>query len=338
MYFQWRRGRGGSEKFHGAVVEHGRDPSARVFREVTELGQELERIGQHIVGGRTPARVAVVFDWNNWWAIDAAVGPIQDKQYVATVRRWYRALWRRNVSVDIVFSDSDLAGYDVVIAPMLHMVKAGVADRVQALLERGGSFVASVFSGVVDETDLAFEGYPGPLRPLLGVWIEEIDALYDNQSNRMVMVDGSASYACSRLCEIVRAETADVLAAYGEDFYAGTPVVTRNRFGAGNAYYVASDPEDRFLDDFVARLLAEHDIRAPLEATAGVEVAVRERDGQPLMFVLNHTAEVAHVPLAGQTGLRDLVRGMPVSGSLTLAPRDVRILVPESVTQFTRPV
>src|SRR6185503_14416204 len=135
---------------------------------------------------------------------------------------------------------------------MLHMVRAGVADRVQALLERGGSFVASVFSGEVDETDLAFEGYPGPLRPLLGVWIEEIDALYDDQANRIVMADGSASYACSRLCEIVRAETAEVLASYGDDFYAGTPVVTRNRFSAGHAYYVATDPEDRFLDDFAA--------------------------------------------------------------------------------------
>jgi beta-galactosidase len=271
--------------------------------------------------------VAVLFDWNNCWAIDAAVGPVRDKQNVETVRRWYRALWRRNVGVDVVFSDSDLASYDVVIAPMLHMVKAGVADRVQALVEQGGTFVASVFSGVVDETDLAFEGYPGPLRPLLGIWIEEIDALYENQSNRIVMVDGSASYACSRLCEVVRPETAEVLASYGTDFYAGTPVVTRNRFGAGDAYYVASDPEDRFLDDFAARLLAVHDIHAPLEAPAGVEVAVRERDGQPLLFVLNHTAQVAHIDLAGRTGLRDLVRGMPVSGTLSVAPHDVRILV-----------
>jgi beta-galactosidase len=279
-----------------------------------------------VIGSRTPARVGVLFDWNNWWAIDCAVGPIQHKEYVPTVRRWYRALWRRNVAVDIVFSDSDLARYDVVIAPMLHMVKAGVADRVQALLERGGTFVATAFSGVVDDNDLAFEGYPGPLRPLLGVSIEEIDALYEGQTNRMLMAHGSASYSCSRLCEIVRPETAEVLATYGEDFYAGSPVLTRNRFGAGSAYYVASDPDDAFLDDFASRLLTEHAIQAPLAAPSGVEVAVRERDGQSLLFVLNHTPEMAHLELPPHATFRDLLREMPVSGTLALAPRDVRIL------------
>ena len=101
------------------VAEHGRTTSTRVFREVSELGAELERLGEATLGCRTPARVAVLFDWHNWWAIDAAVGPIERKEYVANRRRWYRALWRRNVGVDVVFSDSDLSGYDVVIAPML---------------------------------------------------------------------------------------------------------------------------------------------------------------------------------------------------------------------------
>ena len=331
MYFQWRRGRGGAEKFHGAVVEHAGDPGARVFREVAALGEELERVGGHIVGARTPARVAVLFDWANWWAIDSAVGPIQDKQYVATVQRWYRAVWRRNIPVDVVFSDSDLAAYDVVIAPMLHMVKRDVPDRVRALVERGGSFVATAFSGVVDETDLAFEGYPGPLRPLLGIWIEEIDALYEDESNGIVMVDGSARYRCGRLCELVRLETAQALATYEDDFYGGTPVVTRNNIGAGLADYVATDPDDRFLDDYLGGLLARHDIRAPLAAHSGVEVAVRTRDGRQLLFVLNHTDEEVLVPLPAGSELRDLVSGKPVSGSVPLAARDVWILVDDHV-------
>jgi len=320
MYFQWRRGRGGSEKFHGAVVEHGRTPDARVFREVTELGEELERLGDAIVGSRKQARVAVLFDWNNWWAIDNAVGPTRDKAYIPTVRAWYGALWRRNVAVDVVFSDSDLSAYDIVIAPMLHMVKAGVADRLQAVLEKGGTFVATVFSGVVDETDLAYEGYPGPLRPLLGVWVEEIDALYAGQTNRIIMTDGGGSYSCSHLCEIVHAETAEVLGTFAEDFYAGAPAVTSNRFGAGRAYYVATQTDDAFLDAFVGGLLEEHGITAPLAAPPGVEVATRGE----CMFVLNHTSEVAHVELPHQ--YRDLLRGMEVTGTLALAPRDVRIL------------
>jgi beta-galactosidase len=328
MYFQWRRGRGGCEMFHGAVVEHGGASSTRVFREVSELGAELERLGSAVIGGRTPARVAIMFDWNNWWAIDAAVGPIQDKQYVATVRRWYRAFWRQNVGIDVIFSDSDLSNYDVVVAPMLHMVKPVVGERVRSLLERGGTFVATVFSGMVDENGLAFEGYPGPLRPLLGVWVEEIDALYEGQTNRIEFADGSGSFSCSRLCEIVRPETADVLASYGDDFYRGTPVVTCNQFGAGSAYYVATDPEDAFLDELARRLLADRRIEPPLEVPPGVEVTARERDGQSVLFLLNHMAEMAQVALPVNAHFRDLLREIPVTETVTLAPHDVRILAP----------
>jgi beta-galactosidase len=157
------------------------------------------------------------------------------------------------------------------------------------------------------------------------VWIEEIDALYEGQTNRILM--GTSSFSCAHLCEIVHAETAEVLATYGEDFYAGTPVVTRNRFGAGHAYYVATDAEDAFLDQLVGQVLAEHGIEAPLEAPPGVEVALRERDGQQLVFVLNHTSDVAHLELPPTRSYRDLLREMPASGTLALAPRDVRILL-----------
>jgi len=328
MYFQWRRGRGGSEKFHGAVVEHGGRSDTRVFGEVAALGAELERLGDAPLGATTPARVAVLFDWNNWWAIDSAVGPIEHKEYVATVRKYYRALHRRNVAIDVVFSDSDLAKYDVVVAPMLHMVKSGVAERVRAQVERGGTFVATVFSGVVDETDLAFEGYPGPLRPLLGLRIEEIDALYAGQTNHLVMSDDKTRYTCSRLCEIVRTEGAEVLATFGDDFYAGSPGLTRNRVGHGQAYYIASEPADAFLDAFFGRVLEEHGIRAPLDAPHGVEVAERiGANAGRLLFVLNHTSASAVVALPDQHTFRELITGATVSTQLELSAADVAILV-----------
>jgi beta-galactosidase len=242
---------------------------------------------------------------------------------VATVRKHYRVLYRRNVGVDIVFSDSDLSRYDVVIAPMLHMVKPGVAERIQAQVEAGGTFVTTVFSGVVDETDLAFEGYPGPLRALLGIWIEEIDALYDGQTNRIV--SSKLSFTCSRWCEIVRPEGAEVMATFGDDFYAGSPAVTRNRVGTGNAYYIATDPEDAFLDGFYGSLLDEHGIRAPFTTPPGVEVAERRAaDGRRILFVLNHTGAYARVQLSGS--FRNLLTDAPASGVLDLRATGVAIL------------
>jgi beta-galactosidase len=324
MYFQWRRGRGGCEKFHGAVVEHHGDPSARVFREVAALGEELERLGDRTLGASTPARVAIVFDWDTWWALDNAVGPIVDKAYVATVRKHYRALWRRNVSVDVVFQDSDLSAYAVVVAPMLHLLKSGFAERVEAVVASGGSFLTTYFSGVVDETDLAFEGAPGPLRRVLGLHVEEVDALYEGQTNRIVTADASGVFSCGRLCDLVVLEGAEALATYGDDFYAGRPVLTRHAVGQGHAYYLASDPEDAFLDRFYADLLAQHEVRAPLEAPPGVEVAVREGGQGRLLFVLNHTRAPTQLQLV--CPCHDLLRDERLEGTLTLEPLDVRIL------------
>lgn len=326
MYFQWRRGRGGCEKMHGAVVEHSGRTDTRVFQEVKTLGAELERLGSTTLGATTPARVAILFDWNNWWGLHDAVGPVREKEYVPVVRQHYTAFWRRNVSMDIVFSDSDLSRYSLVVAPMLYMVKPGLAERIEAFVQQGGTFVATYLSGLVDEHDLAFEGYPGPLKNVLGIWNEEIDALYPDQSNQIIMRDQSSIYTCGRLCEIIHCEGAETLATYGTDFYAGQPVVTRNAFGKGAGYYIACEPEQRFLDDFYARLLDEQGIQAVLETPQGIEVTRRVTQQGPLLFLLNHNEESVQMSLTNQQKYYDLIKSQPVDGNITLEGRGVAIL------------
>lgn len=327
MYFQWRRGRGGCEKFHGAVVEHAGREDTRVFREVSELGAELQQLGDTMIGAGVNARVGVLFDWDNWHALDDAIGPVRNKRYLETVRRHYLALYRKNTAVDVVFTDSDFSRYDIVIAPMLYMVKTGVGDKIAAFVENGGTFVATYLSGIVDDTDLAFEnGYPGTLSDVLGVWVEEIDALYPDQTNRIVMADGSGEYPSRHLADLLHTTTAQVLATYGEDFYAGMPVLTVNNFGSGSAYHIASDPDDAFLDRFYGDLLRERAIAAPFDTPVGVEIAVRSKDEQKLIFLLNHNASAATVDVGGQS-YRDLLTSETVSGEVSLDGYGVRILV-----------
>src|SRR4051794_29503491 len=159
--------------------------------------------------------------------------------------------------------------------------------------------------------------------------VEEIDALYEGQTNHIVMADGSGSYTCARLCDIIHSEGAHVYATYGEDFYAGTPAVTEHRFGDGWAYYLASDPENSFLDTFYKRLLAAYAI-APLLATpAGVEATLRRTEQRDLLFLLNHNPAEATVELPAGARYADLLHGQEVGGSLKLAGYDVRILALE---------
>lgn len=325
MYFQWRRGRGGCEKLHGAIIDHSGRTDTRVFREVSQLGAELTALGDTILGARLDAKVALLLDWDNWHAVDDAIGPVRNKRYYETVCKHYLAFYRLNIPVDVVFPDSDFSQYQILIAPMLYMVKPGFAEKVEALVARGGTFVATAFSGIVDETDLAFEnGYPGPLHKVLGIHVEEIDALYPGQTNTVVMNDGS-TYTCNHLADLLHTEGAEVLATYGSDFYQGLPALTRNQFGEGSAFYIATHPEDAFLDTFYGDLLPKYNLQAPLTTPQGVEATARYKNGQALLFLLNHNAQPATVAGDGRI-FRDLLSGESFQQSIELPAYGVRIL------------
>ena len=51
-FFQLRRSVGGCEKFHGAVIAHVAMRTLAFFREVAQLGAELESFGDRTLGSR----------------------------------------------------------------------------------------------------------------------------------------------------------------------------------------------------------------------------------------------------------------------------------------------
>jgi beta-galactosidase len=358
QYFQWRKSRGSSEKLHGAVVDHAGHENTRVFRDVAQVGETLARLDS-ILGSSVRPEVALIYDWENRWALEDAQGPRQrGKDYEPTCHRHHRAFWRLGVPVDVIDMEGHLDGYRLVVAPMLYMVRPGVAERLERFVSGGGTFVATYWSGIVDENDLCFlGGFPGPLRKLLGIWAEEIDALYDGEHNSVVPEGGNSlglrrRYRADTLCELLHAETASVLARYGADFYAGRPALTENRLGAGRAFTIASRNEDAFLWDFytaLARQLALQPVlrRIPLgrAGTDGVAPGARARgrgagralpegvtaqlrgDGErEFVFLLNFAAAPRRVPLDGRP-YRDLLTGETVRApSLRLGPYGVRVL------------
>jgi len=331
MYFQWRRGRGGAEMLHGAVLEHAARQDARVFREVCALGAELASLEDGILGSGVDSRVAVVFDWENWWALDNTSGPVRDKKYCETVFKHYRAFWQRNVPAAVVGTDVDPGDYDIIVAPMLYMVRQEWARKIEEFVSNGGRFVTTYLSGWVDEDCLAYTtGYPGPLRKLAGVWVEEIDALFEDQTNRIIMKQSfgpcRGEYSSARLCDILHAESATVLATYGREFYAGWPAVTENQFGDGFAYYIGTDAEAEFLLHFYRTICADCGVQPVLDAPPDIEVRRRAHQDRSFLFLLNHGTETVHVALPPGHSYRDLLGGREVSGEVPLRGYDVRIL------------
>jgi beta-galactosidase len=320
LFFQMRAGRGASEKYHGAVIGHAGRADTRVFREVTALGSELHSLGPVTLGARTPARVALLFDWDSWWALEISDGPSRLVRYLNVVTAYHRALWQLGADVDVIPVTAALDRYDVVVAPALHMIKDGLADRLAGVARRGGTVVTTFLSGRVDEDDNAFPAdVPGPLSPLLGIRVDEWDAREATYVNPVTM-DGS-TFESRLLFELVIPQGAEVVGTYGADFYAGTAAVTRNTFGSGHAWYVGAGLAQDGVDHVVRTVLTRHGLLGPCADLPDVETAVRVTpDGDRLLFVLNHSASPVDLPPAC-TGT-DLLSGHPVRA---LGPNGVAV-------------
>jgi beta-galactosidase len=325
QYFQWRKSRGSTEKFHGAVVDHIGHENARVFREVAEVGAAIGKL-DGIAGSATEPEVAVIFDWENGWAIDGLSGlKRENRDYERTCRDHYRAFWRRGVAVDVIDEDGDFSAYKLIAAPMLYMVRPGVGERLAEFVKQGGTLVTTYLTGYVDDTDLCFlGGFPGPLRQVTGIWAEEIDSLYDADRNSVIPVDGSlmsGEYEVFHFCELIHAEGAEILARYGKDWYAGRPALTHNRYGKGNSWHVAARTERRFLHDLYGAVLRETGIQGVLgtgtELPEGVSVQERSNGKESFLFVMNFNEHPVDVEL-GDGPRFDMLGGTEVKGTLSL--------------------
>ncbi|MEU8424164.1 beta-galactosidase [Micromonospora sp. NPDC048835] len=323
LFFQLRASRGASEKYHGAVIGHAGRSDTRVFREVAELGAELDRLGPATLGARTPARVALLFDWDSWWALELSDGPSRLVRYQQVVLAYHRALWDAGVDLDVVAVTADLSRYDVVVAPALHLLKGDLPQRLEAVAARGGSVLTTYLSGRVDENDQAFlMDVPGPLGQLMGVRVDEWDARGPEVVNPVRLDDGAdpVDVDASLLFELVIPQGAQVVGTYQADFYAGTPAVTRNSFGAGHGWYVAAGLDQTGVSWVVRQVLARHDLLGPYPDVPDLESAVRvAADGSRLLFLLNHSAEPVEVT-ARASGVDLLTGDRTVAGAVLRLP------------------
>ena len=319
LFFQLRQSRAGQEKFHGAVVGVSGREDTRVFKEMTQLGAELEKLSPVLPGMRSKADVGMLFDWNNWWALENSSGPNRDIDYLDCVNQYYRAFYEKNIAVDILSCKSSFEDYRVIVLPMLYMFRGDLKDRLEAYVKGGGTLIATAMSGLVGENDqLPAQDYPAYLRDVLGLRIEETDALLKDRENA-IELDGK-EYSCRLVCDVVHTEGAKVLGRFTGEFYAGSPAVTLNEYGRGRAYYVASQPEQALLSHLIDGL----GLKPVLDYTGEMEITRRENGERIVFFALNHGKSDAEVRLGGGE-FSNLLTGERVRGEATVKPNDVGV-------------
>ncbi|MEU1038511.1 beta-galactosidase [Streptomyces sp. NPDC005551] len=323
-FFQWRQSAAGAEKYHSAMVPHA-GPDSELFRAVTELGRTLRTLAPVAGTEREPARVGIVFDWESWWASEQDSHPTSRLDYRQEALDWYSALLALGVRADVVTAQADLDRYELLIAPVLHMVPAALAKDLTRYVEQGGHLVTTYFSGVVDENDHVWlGGYPGALRELLGIRVEEFGPLLDGDTVDLDL-DGAATGTLWTDRITVTEPGVDVLGHYRSGPYAGLPAVTRRTVNRGSAAYVSTRLGVDGLTGLLPRLLAAASVTTELPegARGDVELIVRRDADSRYLFLVNRTDEA--VPLAGLAG--DLLIGRKdADGALLLPPRDVAVL------------
>lgn len=307
MFFQWRQSFAGSEKFHSAMVPHGgRD--TRVWREVVDLGSALKRLAP-VRGSRVESRVAIVFDYEAWWASEIDSKPSVDVKYLDLLRAFHRQLFLRGVSVDMVHPSDSLEGYDLVLVCTLYSVTDEAAANIAAAASAGATVLVSYFSGIADEKDhVRLGGYPGAFRDLLGVRVEEFHPLL--AGTQLKLSDGTISSVWSEHVHLAGAEALQTFTEYPLE---GVPSLTRRAVGAGAAWYLATFPDREGIESVVDRLLEESGVAPVAAADPGVELTRRRSDdGRSFLFAINHSRSSGSVQASGV----ELLSGERFEGSV----------------------
>lgn len=325
LYFQLHQSRGSSEMFHGAVVTHSLSNRTRVFKDVSLVGKDLEKLQPLLKSKYTHTKIAIVFDYDNVWALDDARNySDQTKKYWHTIQSHYSVFWQNNIPVDIISAQDDLSPYTLVIDPMHFMMDIEYMEKIEKYVSSGGNLVGTYMTGVVDKNYLAYlGGWPERLQRIYGLSYVETDTLYPKQTNTIIWEDNE--YKVIDYADVFEQKGATSLAYYEDDFYAQSPALTKNDLGSGTAMMIAGRTEKAFLNKFYSKLIDKYSLRdsqIPFEnADAHLSVQVRQDERQKYYFITNYT-DNKQIALF-KDSYTEMLSGNSLNGSTTLEPYQV---------------
>ncbi len=327
IFFRWRTMRHGTEQYWHGILDHHAIPGRR-FAEIKCMSDELQRVGDTVAGSAVRAKVAIVLSYDSRFAFQIQQNNPQF-DYPSHLRQLYTALHAQQVPIDIVAPTADLSAYKLVIVPSIYVLPEDAAENLRAFARAGGVLVVTQRSGVKDDDNTVVEmKLPGLLAELCGVTVSEYDSLAPDMQNEVNFVHPALADAPAATvgiwCDVLELDGAEVVAEYALDYYAGTPAVTLNHYGKGQAIYLATIGQPPFYATLAPWLLELAGVAPLLDAPAGVEVAERWQGERRLLLLLNHSSEPQTVAVTDN--FVNLLQGAAVDGSVVLGPRDVALL------------
>jgi beta-galactosidase len=338
LYFLWRQGRIGSEKFYGGVLTHDGRGDNRVYKEICQIGEEIKLLAPVLKETRLTAEVCILFSHENEWSLQLRPQPNKYFNQREHVQLFYNALHDRNIPVDFARPTEDLSRYKLVIAPSLNLLAGGEADLLKLYVQNGGTLVSTFNTGLVDEHHIAPDnGYPHDLTDLFGMEVLEFDPLPPGEENHLTFKGAfptSHLHPAKLWCDLIEPKECQILATYAKDFYAGRPAMTMNTFGLGKAIYIGTMSHQHFYYDLIVWLRQLCNLFPLLKVPDTVEVSLRQKDDTKIYFLLNH--QNSPVRIQFYKPAHDFLTGTTLQGNYDLPPHGVLVL-DEQVSQKTEP-
>ena len=328
LYYHWRQSRIGNEKFYGAVLPHHLEGNDRVFKEISQIGEELKLLAPALKDTKVVADACILYTHDNDWTLQQPMQPNKFFNLREHIQLIYNALHDRNISVDFARPTEDLSQYKIVFAPSLHLLAAGEADRLKLYVQNGGTLVGTFNTGLVNDHCIAPDtGYPNDMTDLFGLEVLEFDPIPPGEENHLTF---KGAFPTSHLhparlwCDIIEPKGCQILATYAKDFYAGRPAVTMNTFGLGKAIYIGTMSHQHFYHDLVSWLRQMCSLHPLLKVPENVEVSMRQKEGMRVFFLLNH--QNSPVRIQFYKPMHDFLTGNTFSGNYDLPPHGVLVL------------
>ena len=306
---------GGEEQALFGLVDHDGTPSWKVD-EFARIATEFKQLAKYGFPRLTQPEVAIAYSFDS--LIDSHPnGPSNTTlqyfkpAYAEQVQGAFEPFFRANLDTAIInIGHEDLSPYKLIVVPADYVMDAASATALREYVSGGGTVLMTAFSAKVDEHGQWFDTpLPGGLSDVFGL---KTNAFYDSTALKFEL-DGKSISANVRRYEVLEPSTATVLARF-TNIPDHSPVITINKFGKGNALYLATESNPSIIGPVLERVLHLAGIQAGASTPEGVYA--RSVDGRTLY--VNTTEEKKTVPLEG--GKRGMLTGRIYDGAMVLDP------------------
>jgi beta-galactosidase len=299
LYFRWRTATIGTEIYWHGINDYHNQPNRRVA-EATQIGQELAKIGKEIVGTTFIAEVALVRDYDNEWdgELDNWHGPLEAQSQKA----WFKALQHRHIPVNLLNMKpetqlDELLHYKLLVYPHPTILTEECAKLLEAYVEQGGMVIFGARTGYKNlHGHCNMRAFPGSAAELCGITVEDftlIKGYYKAPPVRWMNGSGTALATADLFNDILRVEspTVEVIAEYAAEYYEGKPVLTKNTYGSGSAWYYGAAFNEHIAGEIIERMGLKSLVNDICEVPLHIETIVRQSKAGQMIFLLNYSSQ-----------------------------------------------